>query len=420
MDKLSVVGGQPLTGTVKIDGAKNAALPILFACLLTEQPCRIANVPALRDISSALAVLRALGAEAERDGRALVVRAAAIHTCAAPYEFVRTMRASVLALGPLLARFGRASVALPGGCAIGSRPIDLHIKNLRKMGAEIRIENGNIIAHCRRLRGAALTLEKPSVTGTENLMMAAVLADGETTIENAAREPEIFDLAAFLSGMGARLDYEQGGATIRICGVSSLSGTSHRVMPDRIEAGTYLAAVAAAGGDVLLRGARAADMRTVLTTFAAGGVGISEEADGLRVTMRGRFAAVDAETAPYPGYPTDMQAQLVAVAAGGKGRAVVTETVFENRFMHVQELARMGANIELRNNTAIVTGAPKLNGAPVMATDLRASASLVVAALAADGKTDIRRIYHLDRGYQAMEKKLRRLGASVRRLKERG
>ena len=416
MDKFVIHGGKPLVGEVRISGAKNAALPILAACLLSADPCHISNVPVLRDIHSMRQVLTGMGAACDSGrGGGLTVCAKSLNTTAAPYEVVRTMRASVLVLGPLLARFGRASVALPGGCAIGARPVDEHLAGLIKMGAEVRVENGNIEASCKRLCGARIMLTKPSVTGTENLMMAAVLADGDSVIENAAREPEIVDLADFLIKMGANIE-GAGSGKIAVGGVPTLAGAMHRVMPDRIEAGTYIAAVAAAGGNMLLRHAREEDMRAITDVFAAGGVRIKSEANGLRITMRGRFRAVDAETAPHPGFPTDMQAQLVAANCAADGRAAVTETVFENRFMHVQELARMGAHIELKHNTALSTGVATLTGAPVMATDLRASASLVVAALAAAGKTTINRIYHLDRGYEAMEKKLRRLGANVRRF----
>jgi UDP-N-acetylglucosamine 1-carboxyvinyltransferase len=370
----------------------------------------------LRDVESTLAMLRAFGAKAKATGRGGArVCAAGAANAVAPYDLVRKMRASILALGPLLARFGEAQVALPGGCAIGARPVDEHIAGLRKLGARVEVFNGYIKASCKRLRGCEIALAKPSVTATENLMMAAALAEGETVIENAAREPEVANLAAFINGRGGRIT-GAGGATIRIVGASALAGGKFAVMPDRIEAGTYLAAVAACGGEALLRGANADDMRAVIAVFEQGGVRVAEEADGLRVVCARRFAAQDAETAPYPGYPTDMQAQLLAANCVGKGRAAVAENIFENRFMHVAELARMGANIELRHNTAIVTGVERLAGAPVMATDLRASASLAIAALAAKGASIISRVYHLDRGYARMEKKLRGLGANVRRL----
>ena len=414
MDKLVIAGGRPLSGEIKISGAKNAALPVFFACLLTDQPCRIDNVPRLRDIESTVSMLQSLGGEIHRRASSYTITTAAVKSAIAPYDVVRKMRASVLALGPMLARFGEATVALPGGCAIGSRPIAVHLDGLRKMGAVISVENGYVKAACKKLRGAEIVLDKPSVTGTENLMMAAVLASGETVIENAAREPEVADLAGFLNTLGARIS-GAGAAAIRIRGVNCLSGGKYRIMSDRIEASTYLAAVAAAGGEVALKGACLEDMRAVATVFEQGGVRITAEDGQVRIVAAQRFKAVDVETAPYPGYPTDMQAQLMAVCCVGKGRAAITETIFENRFMHVQELNRMGANIELHKNTAFITGALTLTGAPVIATDLRASASLVIAALAASGKSVVNRIYHLDRGYERMEKKLRQLGASITR-----
>lgn len=416
MQKFVISGGKPLSGTISISGAKNAALPILFASLLCEGESRIGNVPLLRDVSSTVAVLEGLGVACRRHGRVVRVSApAALDTHEAPYDLVRTMRASILVLAPLLARFGRAVVSLPGGCAIGARPVDVHVEGLRQMGARVAVENGYLVASCRRLHGAEIILPMPTVTGTENLLMAAALAEGETVLRNAAREPEVVDLAGFLTAAGAQID-GAGSETITVRGVRGLRGVEYEVMPDRIEAGTYLAAVAAAGGEVLLAGARRADMQRVLAAFSGGGVEFRESRRGLRVRMAGRFQGADAVTAGYPGFPTDMQAQLIAANCLAEGHSAVSETVFENRFMHVQELQRMGAKITLSERTAFIQGAEALTAAPVMATDLRASASLVIAALAAKGATTIDRIYHLDRGYEQMEKKLCAVGAAVERV----
>ena len=429
MDKIRIVGGRPLSGEVRISGAKNAALPALFASLLTDSVCRVPNLPRLRDTQSALAALAEMGAEVGDD---FSVCCANLRSRSAPYHLVKTMRASILALGPLTAKWGEARVALPGGCAIGARPVNEHLSGLAKLGADIRIENGDIFAKIKkgkRLKGAKISMDIPSVTGTENLMMAACLAEGETVLENAAREPEISDLAAMLNKMGARVS-GAGGSEIRIDGAPELGGASHRVISDRIEAGTYLAATAACGGEALLRGAPAALMDSVLEKLRETGAEISveageggeSEAEGsgcIRVRMSERPAGVDATTGPHPGFPTDMQAQLVALNCVAEGASAVTETIFENRFMHALELARMGADIRVHGNTAYVRGtggAGGLAGAPVMATDLRASACLAVAGLAAKGETRIDRVYHLDRGYERMDEKLRQLGADVERI----
>lgn len=412
MQKLKITGGKPLHGEINIGGAKNAALPELFACLLTDEECRIDNIPQLRDIDSALSVLSSMGAEVDKKGDSVNIRAASLTATTAPYELVKTMRASVLALGPLLARTGRARVALPGGCVIGARPVDMHIGGFAKMGAAINIDRGDIVASAGRLKGDVIRLPFPTVTGTENLMMAAALADGTTTIENAAREPEITDLAIMLNAMGATITGAGEGA-ITIKGEGKLGGVRHRVMPDRIEAGTYLCAVAACGGRVFLHNAALSHLSALADKLAECGAVLAEKDGGIGITMHERPRAADIATAPYPGYPTDLQAQWMALSCIAKGRAAITETVFENRFMHIPELARMGADIELRGNTAIVTGTDGLSGAPVMATDIRASAALVVAALAAKGGSVIDRIYHLQRGYGHLAEKLTALGASA-------
>ena len=411
--KIKIVGGRPLCGEVRISGAKNAALPALFAALLAGGAVRVPNLPRLRDTDSALAALSEMGADVGTDG---TVRCENLRSRAAPYKLVKTMRASVLALGPLLAKWGEARVALPGGCAIGARPVNEHLDGLAKMGADIRIENGDIVARANRLRGANIQLAIPSVTGTENLMMAATLADGETVLANAAREPEVADLAAMLNKMGANIS-GAGESVVRIVGVKELRGATHDVLPDRIEAGTYLSAVAACGGEAILRDAPVMHMDSILQKLRESGAEIAAEGSDLKITMSERPRAADATTAPHPGFPTDMQAQLVALNCAAVGESVVTETVFENRFMHALELARMGADIEIRRNAAHIRGVKKLTGAPVMATDLRASASLVVAGLSATGETRIDRIYHLDRGYEQMDAKLRRLGADVERIR---
>jgi UDP-N-acetylglucosamine 1-carboxyvinyltransferase len=423
MDKLLIRGGRPLHGEVQISGAKNAALPELCACLLSADPVTLDNVPRLQDVATTLTLLRQMGATAEvaDDGR-VTVDAGPVNNPVAPYELVKTMRASILVLGPLLARFGVAIVSLPGGCAIGSRPVDQHIKGLQAMGALISVERGNIIAKTRRLKGARIRTDMVTVTGTENLLMAATLAEGETVLENAALEPEIPDLAELLIAMGAQIE-GHGTHRIRIQGVERLHAPKvpHRIIPDRIETGTFLCAVAAAGGDVVVRGTRADHLDAVLDKLREAGVSL-ELGDGwIRVRAEsgaaGRLKAVSFRTSEYPAFPTDMQAQFMAVNSVAEGVARVSETIFENRFMHVDELLRLGANIQIDGHTAVVQGVPRLSGATVMATDLRASASLVIAGLVADGETTIDRIYHLDRGYDRMEAKLRALGADIERVK---
>ncbi|MCC7486815.1 MAG: UDP-N-acetylglucosamine 1-carboxyvinyltransferase [Burkholderiales bacterium] len=417
MDKLLIEGGVPLAGEVGISGAKNAALPILAAALLTEEPLRVANVPHLRDVTTMLNLLAQMGVAIAMDERLGVeLTAAKIASPAAPYDLVKTMRASVLALGPLAARCGQARVSLPGGCAIGLRPVDQHIKGLQAMGAEVAIEHGDLVVRAPRLSGARVRMDLVTVTGTENIMMAATLARGTTVIENAAREPEVGDLAHCLAAMGARIE-GAGTDTIVVEGVGRLHGARHMVMPDRIETGTFLAAAAATGGDVTLRDVRPGILDAVLEKLREAGAGIETGEDRIRVTGNGALTAVSVRTAPYPAFPTDMQAQFMALDSVARGTAIVTETVFENRFMHVQELKRLGADIEVEGNTAVVKGVTHLDGANVMATDLRASASLVVAGLVARGTTTVDRVYHLDRGYERIEEKLSRLGARIRRVR---
>ncbi len=419
MDKLIVNGGIPMRGEVRISGAKNAALPLLVASLLTADTVRIGNVPHLMDITTTMELLGRMGVRLVVDDK-MVVEADSSHidSVTAPYELVKTMRASILVLGPLLARFGEAEVSLPGGCAIGSRPINLHVKGLQAMGAEINLDGGYIRARAKRLKGAKILMDLVSVTGTENLMMAATLADGTTTIKNAAREPEVVDLANCLIAMGARI-HGAGTDVITIEGVEKLHGAAHDVIPDRIETGTYLVAGAITGGDVRIRHTRPDLTQAILDKLQEAGATIETGPDWIHLAMDGRRPkAVSLRTAPYPGFPTDMQAQFVAMNAIAEGTATVTETIFENRFMHAQELQRMGANIEMEGNTAIVRGVPTLQGAPVMATDLRASASLALAALVAQGETVVDRIYHIDRGYECIEEKLAGLGARIRRVPE--
>jgi UDP-N-acetylglucosamine 1-carboxyvinyltransferase len=416
VDKLRISGGRPLAGGVRISGAKNAALPILCASLLSEQALALENVPRLMDVRTMAKLLGQMGVEVgtQSDGR-LQLRAREIKEPTAGYELVKTMRASVLVLGPLLARCGRARVSLPGGCAIGARPVDQHVKGLEAMGAEIDIEHGYMNATAGRLRGARIVMDLVTVTGTENLMMAAVLAEGETVLENAACEPEVVDLADCLRAMGAKIEGD-GTETVRIRGVGSLKGAAHRVMPDRIETGTYLAAVAAAGGKVKLTGAAPDSALATLEKLKEAGARIDCGADWIEIEMSGRARSVSLTTAPYPGFATDMQAQFMALDCVAQGTARITETIFENRFMHALELQRLGADIAIQGNTAVVTGVDRLQGANVMATDLRASASLVVAGLVAEGETVIDRIYHLDRGYEALERKLSALGARIERV----
>jgi len=423
MDKLLIRGGRRLQGTVTISGAKNAALPELCAALLTAEPVTLRNVPRLQDVSTALKLLRNMGVSIDRADATpdvVVLNAGRIAAREAPYDLVKTMRASILVLGPLLARFGEARVSLPGGCAIGSRPVDQHIKGLQAMGAEIVVEHGYIVARADRskggLKGARITTDMVTVTGTENLLMAATLAEGETILENAAQEPEIPDLAEMLIAMGAKIE-GHGTSRIRIEGVAQLKGVSHAVIPDRIETGTFLCAVAAAGGDVTLQRANARHLDTVIEKLREAGATIEAGADWIRVIGNGRPRAVSFRTSEYPAFPTDMQAQFMTLNCIAEGTSVVTETIFENRFMHVNELVRLGARIDVDGHTAVVHGADKLSGATVMATDLRASASLVIAGLVAEGETVVDRIYHLDRGYDQMETKLRGIGADIERVK---
>ncbi|RCX31071.1 UDP-N-acetylglucosamine 1-carboxyvinyltransferase [Thioalbus denitrificans] len=418
MDKLIITGGVPLDGTIRISGAKNSVLPILAATLLADGPVTIGNVPHLQDVTTTMELLGGMGVELMVDERmSIEANTSSVDNFSAPYELVKTMRASILVLGPLLARFGRAEVSLPGGCAIGSRPVNLHLQGLEAMGAEVRVENGYIRAHVNgRLKGAHLFLDNVTVTGTENLMMAAALARGTTVIENAAREPEVEDLANCLIAMGAGIE-GAGTDTITIHGVERLEGCRYNVLPDRIETGTYLVAGAITGGRVRLKDTRPEIIDSVLVKLEEAGAEIDTGPDWIELDMKGnRPRAVDVRTAPYPAFPTDMQAQFTALDSVAEGTGTIRESVFENRFMHVQELQRMGADIRLEGNTAICIGVEKLTGAPVMATDLRASASLVLAGLVADGDTIVDRIYHIDRGYECIEEKLAQLGARIRRV----
>ena len=421
MDKLLIRGGRTLHGEVTISGAKNAALPELCASLLTAQPVTLLNVPLLQDVQTMLKLIRNMGVTAERDASGAVqINAGGLSSPEAPYELVKTMRASVLALGPLLARFGEATVSLPGGCAIGSRPVDQHIKGMQAMGADIVVEHGYMIAKLpagrTRLKGASITTDMVTVTGTENFMMAATLAEGETVLENAAQEPEISDLAEMLIAMGAKIT-GHGTSKIRITGVDTLLGCTHQVVADRIECGTFLCAVAAAGGDVLLKHGRADHLDAVIDKLREAGATVQPVAGGIRVAASGRLKAQSFRTTEYPGFPTDMQAQFMALNVVSEGSVKVTETIFENRFMHVPEMQRMGAHIQTDGKVAVIEGVAKLSGATVMATDLRASASLVIAGLVAEGETMVDRIYHLDRGYDRMEDKLRGIGADIERVK---
>ncbi|MEM1262306.1 MAG: UDP-N-acetylglucosamine 1-carboxyvinyltransferase [Pseudomonadota bacterium] len=417
MEKLRITGGAALTGEVRISGAKNAALPILAGCLASDAPVTLSNVPHLRDVTTTLSLLQQLGVQVTiSDGLKVTLDARNIDEFTAPYELVKTMRASILVLGPLLARHGRARVSLPGGCAIGARPVDLHVAGLKKLGADVDIVDGYIDARAARLSGARLVFDTVTVTGTENLLMAAALARGESVLENAAREPEIVDLADFLSSLGAEIE-GAGTSTIHVQGVDRLGGGDYAVMADRIETGTFLVAGAITRGTVTLRGARAAHLDAVLTKLEQAGAELSVGDDFIKLDMHGRRPRpVDVRTAPHPAFPTDMQAQFCALNAIADGVSTVTETVFENRFMHVPELERMGAAIQLKGNTAVIDGVARLRAAPVMATDLRASASLVLAGLVADGDTIVDRIYHIDRGYEQIEEKLRALGARITRI----
>ncbi|MGQ9686684.1 MAG: UDP-N-acetylglucosamine 1-carboxyvinyltransferase [Thiobacillaceae bacterium] len=420
MDKLIIAGGRRLTGEVAISGAKNAALPILCAALLTREPLTLTNVPALNDIRTMLRLLERMGVRVARDGDTVSLDASSLHNPTAPYELVKTMRAAILVLGPLVARHGEARVSLPGGCAIGARPVEQHIKGLAAMGARVTLDHGYIYATSTRLKGARIFTDMVTVTGTENLMMAACLAEGETVIENAAREPEVVDLAQCLNAMGARVS-GAGTDVIRILGVERLHGATHRIMPDRIETGTYLCAAAVTGGDIRLTGAASSHLDAVVDKLMDAGCEIETEktpdCEAIRIKAPQRLKAVSIRTAPYPGFPTDMQAQFMAIDTVAEGTAVIRETIFENRFMHAVELSRLGADIRIDGNTAVVTGVERLTGATVMATDLRASASLVIAGLVAEGETTVDRIYHLDRGYERLEEKLAALGAVIKRDK---
>jgi len=416
VDKLRISGGGPLEGEVTVSGAKNAALPIMCAALLTSKPLALSNVPRLMDVSTMARLLAQMGVEVDRSSTSIQLNAEKIANPSAPYDLVKTMRASVLVLGPLLARCGHAKVSLPGGCAIGLRPVDQHVKGLQAMGAAISIEHGYMHAEAERLRGARIVMDLVTVTGTENLMMAATLAEGTTLIENAAREPEVVDLAKCLSAMGARIE-GAGTPVIRIDGVAALGRTAHAVMPDRIETGTYLAAAVAAGGRVRLSRVAPETLDATLEKLREAGARIATGPSWIEIEMAERPHAVSVRTAPYPGFATDMQAQFMALASVARGTALITETIFENRFMHALEMQRLGADISIQGNTAMVTGVERLQGATVMATDLRASAGLVIAGLVAEGQTLIDRIYHLDRGYEALEKKLGALGARVERIK---
>jgi UDP-N-acetylglucosamine 1-carboxyvinyltransferase len=416
MDTIVITGGNRLRGEVRISGAKNAALPILASTILGGGECVITNVPRVVDVLTMGKLLSIFGAKVSHEGNRAVIKADVINSTEAPYDLVKTMRASVLALGPLVARWGKAKVSLPGGCAIGSRPVNLHLAGLAKLGADISIEHGYITATAKRLRGARIYCDTPTVTGTENLMMAASLAEGTTVLENAAKEPEINDLADFLVKRGARIE-GAGTDVITIEGVRELQGGNHEVIPDRIEAGTYLAAGAMTGGDVTITHCRPAHLEAVLMKLREAGAEVQTEHEQVRITAPGRLKGTDVRTLPYPGFPTDMQAQMVALMTLAEGTSVVTETVFESRFMHVEELRRMGASIRVEGNRLVVTGKPSLTGAPVMASDLRASAGLILAGLAAEGVTEVQRVYHLDRGYERIEEKLRALGATVERRK---
>lgn len=411
-------GGHRLQGEVSVSGAKNAALPLIAASLLTGEEVLLENVPQVGDVRTILNLLRRMGVQVERkDPHCLSLRTEQLAFWEAPYELVKTMRASVLVLGPLLGRFGRARISLPGGCSIGSRPINLHLMGLEKMGARIELKGGYVEARCGRLKGAQIFLDTPTVTGTENLMMAACLAGGQTILENAAREPEISDLAQLLVSMGAQIE-GAGSNRILIEGVRELRGAQHRIIPDRIEAGTLMVAAGMTRGDVLIQEAVPEHLQVFMEKLREVGMTIGVEPNGIRARMDGRPRPVNVKTLPYPGFPTDMQAQMMALVSLAQGRSVITETVFENRFMHVNELTRMGANIRVQGSTAIVQGSAELSGAQVMATDLRASACLVLAGLAARGTTSISRVYHLDRGYEGMERKLASLGAAIQRLPE--
>lgn len=416
MDEIIITGGHRLRGEVRISGAKNSALPILASTILGGGECVITNVPRVVDVLTMGKLLGILGAQVSHEANRAVIKADVIHSTEAPYDLVKTMRASVLVLGPLLARWGEAKVSLPGGCAIGSRPVNLHLAGLAKLGADISIEHGYITARAKRLKGARIYCDTTTVTGTENLMMAASLAEGTSVIENSAKEPEIVDLAEFLNKRGARIA-GAGTDMLTIEGVRELHGADHEVIPDRIEAGTHLVAGAITDGDVTITHCRPAHLEAVLMKLREAGADIQVEGQTVRIKRNGRLKGTDVRTLPFPGFPTDMQAQMVALMALTEGTSVVTETVFESRFMHVEELRRMGADIRVEGNRLIVTGRPTLTGAPVMASDLRASAGLILAGLAAEGTTEVQRVYHLDRGYERIEEKLRAVGANIERRK---
>ncbi len=417
MDKLIIKGGKKLSGDVTVSGSKNASLPIFCATLLASGQHEISNVPFLRDINTTIKVLESLGAKVDGNGNIVRIDTSGVNNVEATYELVKTMRASVLVLGPLLARFGRARVSLPGGCAIGARPIDQHLKGLKALGADIHLAHGYVEAKAKRLKGARVNFDMPTVGGTEHLMMAASLAKGETILENAAREPEIVDLATMLNGMGAKIE-GAGTDTIRITGVSELAPATYRVMPDRIEAGTFMCAAAITGGDIRIHAMQLEHLDALVFKLQDAGVEITNKDGVVRVKGPKKIRGINIKTRPYPGFPTDMQAQFMALMCVADGASVVSENIFENRFMHVSELLRFGADITVEGNSATVKGVKKLSGAPVMATDLRASASLILAGLAADNTTEVSRIYHLDRGYESIEKKLAGLGADIQRVKE--
>ena len=416
MDKIIVEGARPLNGTVRISGAKNAALPILIAGLLTDDTCTFTNVPSLKDIDSTIELLRHLGARVEQQGETVTICGAGLNNHEAPYDLVRKMRASVLVLGPLVARLKRAKVSLPGGCAIGERPINLHLKGLAQLGANINLAHGYVEAETKKLVGADIYLDIATVTGTENLMMAAVLAEGETVIRNAAREPEIMALADVLNSMGATIK-DAGSSVIRIVGGARLSGTTCAVIPDRIEAGTFMVAAALTRGDITLEACEPAHMYACINKLQLTGAAVETADRKVRVTGRDIIDSIDIKTQPYPGFPTDMQAQFMVLMAVGTGLSVISENIFENRFMHVSELKRMGADIQISGSSAMIKGVAGLSGAPVMASDLRASASLILAGLVATGRTEVNRVYHLDRGYQQIEKKFEKLGAAIARVR---
>jgi UDP-N-acetylglucosamine 1-carboxyvinyltransferase len=417
MDQIRITGGVPLKGSVEIGGAKNAALPILAAALLGGGECVIDRVPQVRDVATMRKLLTLLGVKVQEEGSRVRLDAAQVQSIEAPYDLVKTMRASILALGPLLTRLGEAKVSLPGGCAIGTRPVNLHLKGLEMMGAEIQVEHGYIYAKAARLKGARIDLDFPTVTGTENLIMAACLAEGTTSLHNVAREPEITDLCAFLTKRGAKI-LGVGTDTITIEGVKELHGAGHWVIPDRVEAGTYLMAGAITGGDVMVKGGVTDHLGSVLKKVQEMGVELTESPEGVRIRRFGPLKAVEVKTLPYPGFPTDLQAQMMALMSVAQGTSVISETIFEGRFLHVPELHRMGASIEVDGPHAVVKGVPLLTGAPVMASDLRASAGLILAGLAADGETTVSRVYHLDRGYERLEEKFQALGAKIERVRE--